>query len=35
VQAEANDAQLLITLSYSVRRTGEGRTVQLTRRYEP
>ncbi len=35
VQAQADDAQLLITLSYSVRRTGEGRTVQLTRRYEP
>ncbi len=35
VQAQANDSQLLVTLSYSVRRTGEGRTVQLTRRYEP
>jgi uncharacterized protein len=35
LEAQANDAQLLVTIAYSVRRTSEARTVQLTRRYEP
>ncbi len=35
VEAQANDAQLLVTISYVVRRTNEARQVQLMRRNEP
>jgi hypothetical protein len=35
LEARAEDAQLLVTISYVVRRTNETRQVQLTRRNEP
>ncbi len=35
LETQASDAQLLVTLAYSVRRTNEARTVELTWRYAP
>ena len=35
LEAQASDSQLRVSIAYSVRRTSEARTVQLTRRYEP
>ena len=35
LQAQADDSQLRVMISYVIRRTNDSRTVELTRRYEP
>ena len=35
LEAEANDSQLLVTISYVVQRTNEARQIQLTQRTVP